>query len=163
MLLSSSTSTRSLATRRNLSVTPVAIPNRLSPTAEDFTPSADTTTFTIDAPNARVGGQGRQSHPAVRELLVDSDPEFSTASNSPLSDIGGIDLTITPQPNPGVIGSGPAIREPINHQATGFEFGRFTCDDDTTRGFLVANVVGPSIGSMYELVAVSYKVSQTCP
>ena len=45
-------------------------------------------------------------HPAVRELLVDSSSLSSTASYSPSSDIGGVDLTVTQQPNPGVIGSG---------------------------------------------------------
>ncbi|KAK5081466.1 hypothetical protein LTR24_008165 [Lithohypha guttulata] len=156
-LASSNASTRSLATRRNLSVAPVAIPARLSPTAEDFTPGANNTTFTINAPNARVGAQDRQGNLAVRELLIDSDPESSTPSHSPVSTLGGVDLTSAAQPNPGVIGSGPAARPIASQRAPTHEFGHFTCDDDVTRAFLVANVRGPSVGSMFELVAVSYK------
>jgi len=149
----------SLARRRNLSVAPVAIPTRLSPTAEDFTPSADTTTFTIDAPNARVGAQARQGYPAVRELLVESDPDSSTAPSSPVSDPGGVNLTFLAQPNPGVIGSGPATRPIADHRAPIYQFGRFTCDDEATRAFVVSGVCGPSVGSLYELIAVSYRVS----
>jgi len=110
--------------------------------------------------NTRVGAQARPGNLAVRELLIDSDPESSTPSHSPVSVPGGVDLIPTAQPNPGIIGSGPATRLATSQQAPTYEFGHFTCDDEVTRAFLVANVRGPSVGSIFELVAVSYRVSR---
>lgn len=65
----------------------------------------------------------------------------------------------TAKPNPGIIGSG-AVRQSIStYTAPVFQIGRFTVNDQATRAFLVAGVSGPSVGWMYEMIAVSYKVS----
>lgn len=147
------------------------MPQQLSPTAEEFTPIALTTTFAGPQTNARIGAgigirPGILATSPVRSLVLDSDPD-DTPSTSPSYPSDG--LTFTLQADPGVIGQPPrptryVVRPTPSQGPAKFvvNFGTFTIDERVSRAFVVYGLDTATAFQKYEYIAASYRVSLSC-
>ncbi|KAK5942152.1 hypothetical protein PMZ80_006107 [Knufia obscura] len=144
---------------RTIHNTPSTVPTMHSPAERESDADIGLSVPKFDLASNQNAGYASTSFGGRRNLHVApiTVPTL-TDGLSPMADEFTPSLNIpTAKPNPGIIGSG-AVRQSIStYTAPVFQIGRFTVNDQATRAFLVAGVSGPSVGWMYEMIAVSYK------